>query len=167
VQRDILPIVEGSAVNTKHGMVQTDHVLFIAAGAFHMTRPSDLIPELQGRFPLRVELDSLGEEEFRRILVEPRNSLIRQYTELLATDGVELEFDDESIAALAEAAARANRQAENIGARRLHAIMERVLEEVSFEAPDKLSGRVPVNRAFVEGRLKDVLSNEDLTRFIL
>lgn len=167
VQRDILPIVEGSTVFTKYGTIRTDHILFIAAGAFHATKPSDLIPELQGRFPLRVELKSLDMEDFRRILVEPENSLIKQYIALLATDGVELEFTEDGIAELARSATSINSQAENIGARRLHTIMERVLENVSFDAPDEMQGRVVIDRPYVEERLKDLLQNQDLSRFIL
>ena len=167
VQRDILPIVEGSTVNTKHGQVRTDHILFIAAGAFHMTKPSDLIPELQGRFPLRVELDSLSVDDLRRILVEPEHSLIKQYIALMETDGVQLEFTDEAIGELAHSAAEVNRIAENIGARRLHSILERVLEPVSFDAPDATSGRFVVTREFVQERLADVLHDQDLSRFIL
>jgi ATP-dependent HslUV protease ATP-binding subunit HslU len=167
VQRDILPIVEGSTVITKHGAIKTDHILFIAAGAFHASKPSDLIPELQGRFPLRVELTSLGAEDFRRILVEPDNSLIRQYIELMATDEVELEFTDDAIDEMAQAAADVNRQNEDIGARRLHAVLERVLEEISFAAPDQLHGKVAIDRHYVRERLKDVIANQDLSRFIL
>jgi ATP-dependent HslUV protease ATP-binding subunit HslU len=167
VQRDILPIVEGSTVLTKHGTIKTDHILFIAAGAFQAAKPSDLIPELQGRFPLRVELHSLTTEDFKRILVEPTNSLIRQYTELMATDGVTLTFADEAIDELARAATQANQQTENIGARRLHAILERVLEEVSFGAPDQVSGAIAIDREYVGGRLKDVLADQDLSKFIL
>ncbi len=167
VQRDILPIVEGSTVTTKYGAIRTDHILFIAAGAFHTTKPSDLIPELQGRFPLRVELKPLRMEEFKRILVEPENSLIRQYIALLKTDGVDLAFSDDAIDELARCAAHINEQTENIGARRLHAILERVLESVSFEAPDSLSGDVNVDRQYVSDRLKNVLEDKDLSRFIL
>jgi ATP-dependent HslUV protease ATP-binding subunit HslU len=167
VQRDILPIVEGSTVFTKHGAIRTDHILFIAAGAFHATKPSDLIPELQGRFPLRVELTSLDTEDFRRILVEPENSLIKQYIALLATDGVELDFTDDGIDELARCATVINSQTENIGARRLHTIMERVLEQVSFEAPDEVSGRLAIDRAYVGERLQELLQNQDLSRFIL
>ena len=167
VQRDILPIVEGTTVNTKYGSVRTDHILFIAAGAFHTTKPSDLIPELQGRFPLRVELESLKIEDFRRILVEPKNSLIKQYVELLKTDGVDLEFTPDSVEELAQSAAHINEQTENIGARRLHGILERVLESVSFDAPDVLSGPVKIDRQYVDERLKDLLEDKDLSRFIL
>ena len=167
VQRDILPIVEGSTVFTKHGSVRTDHILFIAAGAFHATKPSDLIPELQGRFPLRVELDSLDADDFKRILVEPENSLIKQYIALLGTDGVELEFTDDSIEELAVSSARINKQTENIGARRLHSVLERVLEQVSFDAPDSLTGPVRIDRAYIQERLKELLEDQDLSRFIL
>jgi ATP-dependent HslUV protease ATP-binding subunit HslU len=167
VQRDILPIVEGSTVNTRYGPVRTDHMLFIAAGAFHMSKPSDLIPELQGRFPLRVELESLTQDDFRKILVEPENSLIKQYIALLATDGVALEFAEDGIAELAAAASQINEQTENIGARRLHTILERVLEEVAFNAPDETQGRVTIDRAYVRNRLKELMQNQDLSRFIL
>jgi ATP-dependent HslUV protease ATP-binding subunit HslU len=167
VQRDLLPIVEGSTVQTKHGPVRTDHVLFIAAGAFHMAKPSDLIPELQGRFPIRVELSSLSREDFVRILTEPRNSLVRQYTELLRTEGVELEFDADGIGAIADVAARVNQQAEDIGARRLHTVMEKLLEELSFDAPDQPARRQRVTAEFVHARLEELVRNEDLTRYIL
>jgi ATP-dependent HslUV protease ATP-binding subunit HslU len=167
VQRDILPIVEGTTVNTKHGMVRTDHVLFIAAGAFHVSRPSDLIPELQGRFPIRVELDALGHADFVRILREPRNALLTQYTELLATEGVELHFTDDAVERVAALAALVNDRMENIGARRLHTVMERLLDEVSFEGPD-LGGRsITIDRAYVDRMLADVVKNEDLSRYIL
>ena len=167
VQRDILPIVEGSTVFTKYGAIRTDHILFIAAGAFHSTKPSDLIPELQGRFPLRVELTSLDTEDFKRILVEPENSLIKQYIALLKTDGVDLEFTDDGIDELARSATVINSQTENIGARRLHTIMERVLETVSFDAPDEVQGHVKIDRAYVQDRLSELLKNQDLSRFIL
>ncbi|MFQ6131903.1 MAG: ATP-dependent protease ATPase subunit HslU [Armatimonadota bacterium] len=167
VQRDVLPIVEGSTVLTKYGPVKTHHILFIAAGAFHVSKPSDLIPELQGRFPIRVELNDLTEEDFRRILTEPRNSLVKQYRELLATENVEVEFTEDGIAAVAEAAARVNEQAENIGARRLHTVMERVLEDVSFEAPDMKEAKLVVDADFVRERLAEVLEDEDLSRYIL
>ena len=167
VQRDLLPIVEGSSVQTKHGTVRTDHVLFIAAGAFHVAKPSDLIPELQGRFPIRVELTSLGKDDFVRILTEPRNSLVRQYTELLATEQVRVEFKDDGIATIAELATRVNERTENIGARRLHTVMEQLLEDLSFDAPD-LGGTVHVvDEAFVRGRLQALIEDEDLSRFIL
>jgi ATP-dependent HslUV protease ATP-binding subunit HslU len=167
VQRDLLPIVEGSAVQTKHGTVRTDHVLFVAAGAFHVAKPSDLIPELQGRFPIRVELSSLAREDFVRILTEPRNSLVRQYTELLATEGVRLEFKEDGIRAIAEFAARVNERSDDIGARRLHTVMEKLLEDLSFDAPDLGGTHHVVDEAFVRARLEDLVQDEDLTRFIL
>ena len=167
VQRDLLPIVEGSTVQTKHGPVRTDHVLFIAAGAFHVAKPSDLIPELQGRFPIRVELSSLSEEDFVRILTEPRNSLVRQYTALLLTEGVELEFKEDGIRALADFAARVNQQSDDIGARRLQTVMEKMLEDLSFDAPDLASTRHVVDEVFVRERLEDLVQDEDLSRYIL
>ncbi len=168
VQRDILPIVEGCVVNTKYGPVRTDHILFIAAGAFHISKPSDLIPELQGRFPLRCELSPLGVDDFKRILREPQNALTRQYAALLATEGVELEFTEDGIDAVAEAAAFVNEQTENIGARRLHTVMEKVLEDVLFEAgePD-CPKKIVIDGEYVRSRLQDVLKNQDLSRFIL
>ena len=167
VQRDLLPIVEGSTVQTKHGAVRTDHVLFIAAGAFHAAKPSDLVPELQGRFPIRVELASLSEDDFVRILVEPRNSLVRQYTELLRTEDVELEFKEDGIRTIAEFAARVNQQADDIGARRLHTVMERLLEDLSFDAPDLGSAHQVVDEVFVRERLLELVQDEDLSRYIL
>ena len=167
VQRDILPIVEGCTVMTKYGMAKTDHVLFIAAGAFHLTKPSDLIPELQGRFPLRVELDSLGEEELRRILMEPKNSLVKQYCELMEVDGVDLEFADSGISAIAQFADKVNRNTENIGARRLHTILEKVLEDYLFEAPEANFGKVVIDRQLVERKLAEITQDDDLSRFIL
>jgi len=167
VQRGLLPIVEGSTVMTKYGPVQTNHMLFIAAGAFHAAKPSDLIPELQGRFPLRVELSSLGEEDFVRILTEPQNSLIRQYTALMETEGVTLEFAPDGIAEIANIAAQVNEQTENIGARRLHTIMERLLEDVSFEACDIAPTTVNITAQYVSGQLADVVKNLDLARYIL
>ncbi len=167
VQRGLLPIVEGSTVMTKYGPVQTDHVLFIAAGAFHTAKPSDLIPELQGRFPLRVELGALGEAEFVRILTEPENSLIRQYTELMKTEGVELEFTTEGIAEIAGIAAHVNQETENIGARRLHTVMERLLELVSFEASDISPAHITITADYVRQQLAEVVKNLDLTRYIL
>lgn len=167
VQRGLLPIVEGSTVMTKYGPVQTDHILFIAAGAFHAAKPSDLIPELQGRFPLRVELGALGEEEFVKILTEPQSSLIRQYTALLATEGVELEFAEDGVAEIARVAAQVNEQAENIGARRLHTIMERLLEEVSFEASDISPANVKITAEYVREQLAEVVKDLDLARYIL
>jgi ATP-dependent HslUV protease ATP-binding subunit HslU len=167
VQRDILPIVEGTTVNTKHGMVRTDHILFIAAGAFHVSKPSDLIPELQGRFPIRVELDPLGRDEFVRILREPRHALLTQYTALMATEGVELGFTDEAVERVAEMAALVNERMENIGARRLHTVLEKLLDEISFEGPD-LSGRsITIDAAYVDRMLADIVKNEDLSRYIL
>ncbi|MDR2740982.1 MAG: ATP-dependent protease ATPase subunit HslU [Treponema sp.] len=167
VQRDILPIVEGATVTTKWGPVNTDHVLFIAAGAFNVSKPSDLIPELQGRFPLRVELESLGKDEFLRILTEPKNALTRQYTELLATEGVEIEFTPEAIECLAVLAAEVNSKLENIGARRLHTIMEALLEDLSFEAPDISPVKIPITEAYVHERLMDLVTDQDLGRYIL
>jgi ATP-dependent HslUV protease ATP-binding subunit HslU len=167
VQRDILPIVEGTTVNTKHGMVKTDHILFIAAGAFHVSKPSDLIPELQGRFPIRVELEALGQAEFVRILTEPRSALIKQYTALMATEGVTLSFTDEAVALIAEFAARVNEHTENIGARRLHTIMERLLDEVSFDAPELGGQSITIDAAYVRRMLADIVRNEDLSRYIL
>jgi len=167
VQRDILPIVEGSTVMTKYGPVQTDHILFIAAGAFNVSKPSDLIPELQGRFPLRVELTSLGEEDFVRILKEPKTSLIRQYTALLAEEGVTLEFTEDGIAEIAKTAAEVNTQMENIGARRLHTIMEKLLEEISFDAPEMREVKVTIDAAYVRSQLAELARNLDLSRYIL
>jgi ATP-dependent HslUV protease ATP-binding subunit HslU len=167
VQRDILPIVEGSKVNTRHGMVDTRHVLFIAAGAFHMSKPSDLIPELQGRFPLRVELSALTKEDFVKILTQPRNALITQYTELLKTEGVALDFLPEAIDRLAELATDVNSRSENIGARRLHTIMELLLEEVSFHAPEISGQTIRITRGYVDEKLKNVVEDQDLTRYIL
>jgi ATP-dependent HslUV protease ATP-binding subunit HslU len=167
VQRDILPIVEGATVNTKWGPVDTSHILFIAAGAFNVSKPSDLIPELQGRFPLRVELESLGKEEFLRILTEPKNALTKQYTDLLATEGVEINFTPEAIERLAVLAADVNSRLENIGARRLHTIMETLLEELSFEAPDIAPTKVSITEAYVDERLSELAVDNDLGRYIL
>lgn len=167
VQRDILPIVEGSTVVTKYGPVKTDHILFIAAGAFHVSKPSDLIPELQGRFPIRVELESLTREDFKRILTEPENALIKQYVQLLAIDGVDLVFTEDGIDEIAEMAWRVNEGTENIGARRLHTIMEKLLETISYEAPENVSGQVRIDRAFVRTQLADLVKNQDLSRYIL
>jgi ATP-dependent HslUV protease ATP-binding subunit HslU len=167
VQRDILPIVEGSKVNTRHGIVDTRHVLFIAAGAFHMSKPSDLIPELQGRFPLRVELSALGKDDFVKILTQPANALITQYIELLKTEGVELVFEPEAIERLAELAAEVNSRSENIGARRLHTIMELLLEEVSFSAPEIKGQTIRITRAYVDERLAGVVKDQDVSRYIL
>lgn len=167
VQRDLLPIVEGSTVTTKHGMVKTDHILFIASGAFHLCKPSDLVPELQGRFPIRVELSALGEEEFYRILTEPQNALIKQYIALMATEDIELDFAEDSIRAMARIAATVNRKTENIGARRLHTIMERLLEELSFDATDRPEKKFLVTAEYVKKQLQDISEDEDLSRFIL
>ena len=167
VQRDILPIVEGATVSTKWGPVNTDHILFIAAGAFTVSKPSDLIPELQGRFPLRVELDSLGKDDFLRILTEPKNALTRQYTGLLATENIEVEFTPDAIDRLAALAAEVNSKLENIGARRLHTIMEALLEELSFEAPDIAPAKIPVTVAYVDEKLADVVKDQDLGRYML
>jgi ATP-dependent HslUV protease ATP-binding subunit HslU len=167
VQRDLLPVVEGCTVTTKYGPVKTDHVLFIASGAFHTVKPSDLIPELQGRFPIRVELSALGRDEFVRILTEPRNALLLQYTALLKTEGVELIFQPEAVREVARLAEEVNSRTENIGARRLHTLMERLLEDVLFDAPDVAGGRVVIDPATVERRLKDIAGNEDLSRYIL
>lgn len=167
VQRDILPIVEGSTVSTKYGPVKTDHVLFIAAGAFHVSKPSDLIPELQGRFPIRVELDSLKKEDFVRILTEPKNALVKQYVALLATEGVAVEFQDSAIDRLARMAEDVNAHTENIGARRLHTLLEKLLEELSFEAPDLEEKKVVIDGDYVETKLKDITVDSDLSRFIL
>jgi len=167
VQRDILPIVEGTTVNTRYGMVRTDHVLFIAAGAFHVSKPSDLIPELQGRFPIRVELQSLTMEDFIRILTEPKSSLVKQYTALLETEGVKLEFTRESLDEVAHFAFRVNEGTENIGARRLHTIMERVLDEISFEAPEKKGQQITVDADYVRKMLTDIVKDQDLSRYIL
>ncbi|MDT8441409.1 MAG: ATP-dependent protease ATPase subunit HslU [Desulfuromonadales bacterium] len=167
VQRDILPIVEGSTVNTKYGPVKTDHVLFIAAGAFHVAKPSDLIPELQGRFPIRVELESLVEDDFVRILTEPKNALIRQYIALMATEGIGLDFCADAIAEIARTAAQVNDQTENIGARRLHTIMETLLEDLSFDAPERTDKGLTIDAAFVRERLADIAADVDLSRYIL
>jgi len=167
VQRDLLPIVEGSTVNTKHGPVRTDHVLFIASGAFHIAKPSDLIPEFQGRFPIRVELDALTQADFIRILTEPENALIRQYTALLATENVALVFRDDAIAELARIAAQVNERTENIGARRLHTVMERLLDEISFDAPEMGGREVVIDAAYVRERLNPILQDQDLSRYIL
>ena len=167
VQRDILAIVEGATVNTKYGPVKTDHILFIAAGAFHVSKPSDLIPELQGRFPIRVELQSLTVEDFRRILTEPSQSLVKQYTALLETEGLTLDFTDDGINAIAEYAYRVNRETENIGARRLHTILEKILEDVAYEAPDVDEKNIVIDKDFVAGKLHDVVQNVDLSHYIL
>ncbi|MCK9523471.1 MAG: ATP-dependent protease ATPase subunit HslU [Proteobacteria bacterium] len=167
VQRDLLPLVEGSTVNTKYGPVKTDHVLFIAAGAFHISKPADMVPELQGRFPIRVELDSLGENDFIRILKEPKNALTKQYSALMHTEGVQLQFDDSAIAAIAHTAASANRTLENIGARRLHTVMEKLLDDISFRASEMNGETVLINGDLVRDTLAGVLQNEDLSRYIL
>ncbi|HVB32899.1 MAG TPA: ATP-dependent protease ATPase subunit HslU [Patescibacteria group bacterium] len=167
VQRDLLPIVEGTTVNTRYGMIRTDHILFIAAGAFHITKPSDLIPELQGRFPIRVELSSLSEMDFVRILTEPKNALIKQYVALIETEGVRLQFTDDAVTTLAHFASIVNEQTENIGARRLHTIMEKVLDEISFDAPEMKKKTVKVDAAYVSKQLTDIVKNQDLSRYIL
>jgi ATP-dependent HslUV protease ATP-binding subunit HslU len=167
VQRDILPIVEGTTVNTKYGMVKTDHILFIAAGAFHVAKPSDLIPELQGRFPIRVELEPLTREDFVRILTEPRSALVKQYTALLGTDDIELTFTSQAIERIADFAARVNDATENIGARRLHTVVERLLEELLFDGPDRDQKRITIDEAYVDRMLADIVTNEDLSRYIL
>ena len=167
VQRDILPIVEGTTVNTKHGMVKTDHILFIAAGAFHVSKPSDLIPELQGRFPIRVELEPLTRDDFVRILTEPRGALVKQYVALLGTEGVVVTFTSGAVERLADFAARVNDTTENIGARRLHTVMERLLDELSFDAPDLVEKAVTIDEAYVDRMLADIVRDEDLSRYIL
>ncbi|HOG81711.1 MAG: ATP-dependent protease ATPase subunit HslU [Deltaproteobacteria bacterium ADurb.Bin151] len=167
VQRDLLPIVEGSNVNTRYGMVKTDHILFIAAGAFSGTKPSDLIPELQGRFPIRVELDSLGKEEFIRILTEPNNALVKQYTEMMATEGIKLSFTGDAVAQIAEVATVVNERTENIGARRLYTIMETLLEDISFDAPDRKEKEIVIDAKYVEEKLDNIVEDEDLSRYIL
>jgi ATP-dependent HslUV protease ATP-binding subunit HslU len=167
VQRDLLPIVEGTAVSTKYGMVRTDHILFIAAGAFHVSKPSDLIPELQGRFPIRVELSSLNHEDFVRILREPRNALLKQYRALLATEGVELEFEDDAVEAIASYSMMVNERTENIGARRLHTIMEKVLDELLFEAPELSQKKWIIDGAYVRKMLDEIAKDDDISRYIL
>jgi ATP-dependent HslUV protease ATP-binding subunit HslU len=163
----LLPVVEGCTVTTKYGPVKTDHILFIASGAFHTVKPSDLIPELQGRFPIRVELTALGRDEFVRILTEPKNALLTQYAALLQTEGLEIVFADEAVAEVARLAEEVNSRTENIGARRLHTLMERLLEQILFEAPDTSERRVVVDPPYVEARLRGIISNEDLSRYIL
>jgi ATP-dependent HslUV protease ATP-binding subunit HslU len=167
VQRDILPIIEGTTVNTRYGMIRTDHILFIAAGAFHVTKPSDLIPELQGRLPIRVELQSLKEEDFVRILTEPKNALIKQYVALMETEGLKLQITEDAVQTIAKFATTVNEQTENIGARRLHTILEKVLDEISFEAPDLKKKSVKVDAAYVNKQLADIVKNQDLSRYIL
>ena len=167
VQRDLLPIVEGSTVTTKYGPVKTDHILFIGSGAFHMVKPSDLIPELQGRFPIRVELNSLGQKEFVRILTEPRNALLLQYIALLRTEGIDVVFEDDAVSEIARMAQEVNDRTENIGARRLHTLMERLLEDVLFDAPDMKEQRMTIDKTYVEDKLKEIKDDEDLSRYIL
>jgi ATP-dependent HslUV protease ATP-binding subunit HslU len=167
VQRDLLPIVEGTTVSTRYGPVRTDHVLFIAAGAFHVSKPSDLIPELQGRFPIRVELEPLGKDDFVRILTEPKNALVKQYMALLETEGIAIEFRADAVDRIADFATLVNERAENIGARRLHTVMEKLLDEISFEAPDLREKSITIDAAYVDRMLADIVKNEDLTRYIL
>jgi len=168
VQRDLLPIVEGSNVTTKYGMVKTDHVLFIASGAFHVAKPSDLIPELQGRFPIRVELNSLTEDDFVKILTQPQNALLKQYSALLKSEGIDIEFDNEGILEIAKIAAEVNEQVENIGARRLHTILTTLLEDILFDAPDKIKEKkIKITEEFVQKMLKDIVKDRDLSRYIL
>jgi ATP-dependent HslUV protease ATP-binding subunit HslU len=167
VQRDLLPIVEGSTVNTKYGMVRTDHILFVASGAFHTSKPSDLIPEFQGRFPIRVELDALTQEDFVRILTEPQNALIKQYVALMATERVSLKFSDDAVEEIAAIAARVNERTENIGARRLHTVVERLLDQISFDGPELSGKEIVIDAAYVRDRLEDVVKDEDLSRYIL
>jgi ATP-dependent HslUV protease ATP-binding subunit HslU len=167
VQRDLLPLVEGTTVNTRHGLVRTNHILFIASGAFHVSKPSDLIPELQGRFPIRVELQPLGVAEFVRILTEPRNALATQYRALMLTEGIEVEFTADAVRAVAEMAARVNQRAENIGARRLQTIMEKLLDEISFDAPEMKERKVVIDSAYVRRMLADIVEDDDLSRYIL
>jgi ATP-dependent HslUV protease ATP-binding subunit HslU len=167
VQRDMLPIVEGSTVSTKHGPVKTDHILFIAAGAFSVAKPSDLIPELQGRFPIRAELDALGKDEFLRILQEPKNALIKQYIALLETEGINIIFTDDAIEQVASTASLVNEKTENIGARRLHTILEKVLEDISFNAPDLNDTKLTIDAAYIQDKLRDIVKDEDLSRYIL
>jgi ATP-dependent HslUV protease ATP-binding subunit HslU len=167
VQRDILPIVEGTTVNTRHGFVRTDHILFVAAGAFHVSKPSDLIPELQGRFPIRVELKSLTEADFIRILKEPKSALVKQYTALLETEGIKLSFSEDAVTEIAKIAAQVNQSSENIGARRLHTIMEKLLEEISFEGPDLKKKTVRIDATYVQKQLSEIVKDQDLSRYIL
>ena len=167
VQRDLLPIIEGSSVTTKHGMVRTDHILFIGAGAFHVSKPSDLIPELQGRFPIRVELEALTKDDFIRILTEPKNALIKQYTELMRTEDIKLSFTNEAIEKIAETAAEVNSSTENIGARRLHTVLEKLLDEISFNAPDMKEKKFTIDKSYVEEKIADIVKDRDLSRYIL
>jgi ATP-dependent HslUV protease ATP-binding subunit HslU len=167
VQRDILPIVEGTTVNTRHGFVRTDHILFVAAGAFHVSKPSDLIPELQGRFPIRVELKSLTEGDFIRILKEPKSALIKQYMALLETEGIKLTFTEDALVEIAKVAAQVNENTENIGARRLHTIMEKLLEDISFDGPDLKKKTIRLDAAYVRKQLSEIVKDQDLSRYIL
>ncbi len=167
VQRDLLPIVDGTTVNTRYGMVRTDRILFIAAGAFHVSKPSDLIPELQGRFPIRVELEDLGKEEFLRILTEPRNALVKQYKALLETEGIKVRFENDAVEAIAEIAVQVNKRTQNIGARRLHTVMEKLVEDASFDAPDMNGAEVVINAKYVQDKLQEIAKDEDLSRYIL
>ena len=167
VQRDLLPIIEGSNVTTKHGMVRTDHILFIGAGAFHVSKPSDLIPELQGRFPIRVELEALTKDDFVRILTEPKNALIKQYTELMRTEDINLVFSPEAVEKIAETAAEVNSSTENIGARRLHTVLEKLLDEISFNAPDMKEKKIVIDEGYVEEKIADIVKDRDLSRYIL
>jgi ATP-dependent HslUV protease ATP-binding subunit HslU len=167
VQRDILPVIEGSTVTTKHGIVRTDHILFIASGAFHVSKPNDLIPELQGRFPIRVELDTLTREDFYRILTETDNSLVKQYMAMMSTEGLEIEFTDDSLKEICEFAAEVNTQLEDIGARRLHTVMEKLLEKISFEAPEMDRGQIKIDKGYVKEQLADIVKDRDLSRYIL
>ena len=167
VQRDLLPIVEGTTVNTRYGMVKTDHILFIAAGAFHVSKPSDLIPELQGRFPIRVELESLTQADFVRILTEPKNALLKQYKALLETEGIVLSFTEDAVAEIAEIASLVNQRMENIGARRLHTVLERLLDEISFDAPDRREKKIAVDAGYVRKKLVEIIQDQDLSRYIL
>ena len=167
VQRDLLPIIEGSSVTTKHGMVRTDHILFIGAGAFHVSKPSDLIPELQGRFPIRVELEALTKDDFIRILTEPKNALIKQYTELMRTEDINLVFSKEAVEKIAETAAEVNSSTENIGARRLHTVLEKLLDEISFNAPDMKEKKIVIDKSYVEEKIADIVKDRDLSRYIL
>ncbi|MBA7491437.1 ATP-dependent protease ATPase subunit HslU [subsurface metagenome] len=167
VQRDLLPIIEGTTVNTRYGLVRTDHILFIGAGAFHVSKPSDLIPELQGRFPIRVELTSLDKKDFIRILTEPENALIKQYKALLETEGVHVDYTEDAVDEIAAIAEKVNEISENIGARRLYTVMEKVIEDISFEAPNIKKKNIPIDRNYVEEQIKDIIEDEDLRRFIL
>ena len=167
VQRDILPIIEGTTVNTRYGMVRTDHILFIAAGAFHVSKPTDLIPELQGRFPIRVELESLSIDDLKRILTQPKNSLIKQYQALLSTEGIELEFTDDAVARLAEMTAEINKATENIGARRLHTLLERLLDDISFLGSELTEKRQVIDKEYVENKLSSLIEDQDLRQYIL